>query len=87
MAPSARSIANGTYPLSRRLYLYVNRGAGRPLEPQVAEFLLYVCSRQAQEVLAREGGIAITRTIGDDECSGKLLPQGIESTARAERKG
>ena len=87
VAPSARSIANGTYPLSRRLYLYVNRGAGRPLEPQVAEFLLYVCSRQAQEVLAREGGIAITRTIGDDECSGKLLPQGIESTARAERKG
>ncbi len=86
VAPSAQTIANGTYPLSRRLYLYVNRSARRPLEPQVTEFLLYVCSRQAQEVLAREGGIAITRAIGDDECSGKLLPEGVETTARAERK-
>jgi len=86
VAPTARNIANGTYPLSRRLYLYVNRGPGRPLEPQVTEFLLYVCSRQAQEVLARDGGIAITQAIGDSECAGRLQ-EGAGSAAGPGRRG
>ncbi len=83
IAPTAASIANGSYPLARRLYLYVNRGPGRQLEPQVMEFLYYVCSRQAQEVLAKDGGIAITRAIGDSECGGKL----DQGTPRAARTG
>jgi len=86
VAPTAHNIANGTYPLSRRLYLYVNRGPGRQLEPQVTEFLLYVCSRQAQEVLARDGGIAITQAIGDSECGGRLQ-EGAGSTAGPDRRG
>jgi phosphate transport system substrate-binding protein len=85
-APTAANIASGSYPLSRRLYLYVNRGPDRRLEPQVAEFLLYVCSRQGQEVLAREGAISITRAIGDEECAGRLQ-DGAATAARAGSSG
>ena len=86
VAPTAQNIADGSYPLSRKLYLYVNRGPGRTLEPQVTEFLLYVCSRQAQEVLARDGGIAITQAIGDSECAGRLQ-EGASPTPARQAKG
>ena len=71
-APTAKNIASGAYPLSRKLYLYVNKPPGGAMPAHVAEFLRYVCSRQGQEVLARDGGIALTRELGEAECAGLL---------------
>ncbi len=70
--PTARNIAEGRYPLARRLYVYVNKGPNRPLPPQVTEFLRYVCSYEGQERLAQSGGIALTREISEAECAGRL---------------
>ncbi len=49
----------GRYPLSRYLYLYVNRAPNRPIDPLVREFLAYVLSRQGQEVVIKDGYIPL----------------------------
>ncbi len=53
--PTVPSVYNHTYPLSRFVYIFVNRPPGQPLEPKVREFLKLVLSRQGQEVVAQEG--------------------------------
>ena len=42
-----------SYPLARYLYIYINRPPGKPLAPNLLEFLRVVLSRQGQEVVAR----------------------------------
>lgn len=70
--PTARNITDGRYPLVRRLYVYVNKPPDQPLPVHVAEFLRYVCSYEGQERLARDGGIALSREIGEAECAGRI---------------
>ena len=43
------------YPLSRFVYIYINKKPSQPIEAKVKEFLKMVLSRQGQEVVAREG--------------------------------
>lgn len=50
---------NGTYPLSRFLYVYVNKAPNKPLAPLEAEFLKLVLSRQGQEVVMKDGYIPL----------------------------
>ncbi|MBI2215265.1 MAG: PstS family phosphate ABC transporter substrate-binding protein [Acidobacteria bacterium] len=45
----------GLYPLSRYLYLYVNRAPGKPLDPVRAEFLKYMLSQEGQEAVVKDG--------------------------------
>lgn len=53
----------GTYPLSRYLYIYVNKVPGRPLDPLVKQFLLYVLSQEGQEVVVKDGFIPLMEEI------------------------
>jgi phosphate transport system substrate-binding protein len=53
--PTYRNCIEGTYPLARRLFLYVNRKPGEPLPPLVRELLIFVQSRPGQAIVA-EGG-------------------------------
>jgi phosphate transport system substrate-binding protein len=46
--PSYENALNGTYPLARFLYVYVNKKPGEPLDTLTAEFIRYVCSKQGQ---------------------------------------
>ena len=43
------------YPLSRVIYIYVNRAPGKPLDPKVREFLRFVLSAKGQEDVVKEG--------------------------------
>jgi phosphate transport system substrate-binding protein len=43
------------YPLSRYVYIFVNRPPGKPLEPKIKEFLKLVLSLEGQKVVAAEG--------------------------------
>jgi phosphate transport system substrate-binding protein len=45
----------GKYPLARFLYVYINRAPNKPLDPLVQQFLLYVLSREGQEVVVKDG--------------------------------
>ena len=53
--PNLENVYSHKYPLSRYVYIYVNKKPGQALEPKVKEFLKMVLSRQGQEVVAREG--------------------------------
>jgi len=53
--PTIESVYTHQYPLSRYVYIFVNRPPGQPLEPKIKEFLKLVLSRQGQEVVAQEG--------------------------------
>jgi phosphate transport system substrate-binding protein len=53
--PTVQNVYTHDYPLSRFVYIFVNRPPGKPLEPKVREFLKLVLSRQGQQVVADEG--------------------------------
>ncbi len=53
--PTRENILNRTYPFARSVWIYVNRGPGRPLDSKVREFLRYILSREGQQDVAKEG--------------------------------
>ncbi|ANC00909.1 MULTISPECIES: phosphate ABC transporter substrate-binding protein PstS [Pseudomonas] len=61
---------NGTYPLSRFLYVYVNKAPNKPLAPLEAEFVKLVLSQAGQQVVVKDGYIplpakVVEKTLGD----------------------
>jgi len=55
VAPTAETAADGSYPLTRSLYLYAKRNPKGELAPEITEFLRFINSREGQEVIARAG--------------------------------
>jgi len=49
----------GTYPLSRFLYVYVNKHPNKDLAPLDKEFLKMILSKQGQEVVIKDGYIPL----------------------------
>jgi phosphate transport system substrate-binding protein len=45
----------GKYPLSRFLYVYINKPPGKKLDPLVEQFVHYILSREGQEVVVKDG--------------------------------
>jgi phosphate transport system substrate-binding protein len=48
-------VTSGKFPLSRFLYLYVNKAPGKPLDPLPLEFLRLMLSKEGQEVVVKDG--------------------------------
>ncbi len=57
----------GKYPLARFLYVYLNRGPGKPLDPLTREFVKLVASKQGQEVVIKDGFFPIPSSIAREE--------------------
>ena len=53
--PDYESCLNGKYPLSRFLFVYVNKKPGEPLPTLVHEFVRFVESKQGQEIVVKDG--------------------------------
>lgn len=53
--PDATHAIDGTYPLARVLYFYVNKRPNQPLPPLEREFVKLVLSKQGQEVVIKDG--------------------------------
>lgn len=53
--PTMENAKNGSYPLWRYLYVYVNQAPGKPLTPIVREFLNYIYSREGQGDVIKDG--------------------------------
>jgi phosphate transport system substrate-binding protein len=53
--PSFDKALDGSYPLGRRLYIYIAKKPGEPLSPLVREFLKFVLSKEGQEVVIKDG--------------------------------
>jgi phosphate transport system substrate-binding protein len=50
---------NGTYPLARFLYVYVNKAPNKDLSPLEREFVKLVMSKVGQEVVVKDGYIPL----------------------------
>ena len=53
--PTRETVQNRTYPLTRSVYMFLNRAPGKPLSPQVKEFMRFVLSRRGQQDVVRLG--------------------------------
>jgi phosphate transport system substrate-binding protein len=65
VTPNFETAVDGTYPLSRLLYVYVNKHPNRPLDQLQLEFVTLVLSKQGQEIVARDGYIPLPASIAE----------------------
>ncbi|MEJ2669205.1 MAG: phosphate-binding protein, partial [Gammaproteobacteria bacterium] len=56
---NAENALKGSYPLSRALYVYINKAPNKPLAPLEREFLRLVLSRAGQEIVVKDGYIPL----------------------------
>ena len=59
VAATPANALNGSYPLARALYVYVNKAPGKNLDPMTSEFLKMVMSKVGQEVVVKDGYIPL----------------------------
>ena len=64
---TAENSYSGSYPLSRFLFVYINRGQGKPLDPLVREFARLMLSREGQEAVVKDGYFPIPATVAKEE--------------------
>ena len=61
------NVINGSYPLGRFLYLYINKAPNKPLDPMIAEFCRYVFSREGQQVVIKDGYMPVPASVVEEE--------------------
>mgnify|MGYP003643488664 CR=1 FL=1 len=60
---TAANAADGTYPLSRYLYVYVNKHPNKDLSPMDREFLRFVLSKQGQQIVEKDGYVPLPTSV------------------------
>jgi phosphate transport system substrate-binding protein len=64
---TADNAYNGTYPLARFLYVYINKAPNKPLDPLVREFARLMFSREGQEAVVKDGYFPIPASVAKEE--------------------
>lgn len=64
---SADNAYNGRYPLTRFLYLYLNKPPQRPLPPLEREFVRFILSAAGQAIVQNDGFIPLSTEIANAE--------------------
>ena len=67
--PTMDNVLNGSYPLARFLYLYINKSPNKPLDPIVREFCKYIFSKEGQEIVIKDGYMPIPAKVLKEELS------------------
>ncbi|HHJ81112.1 MAG TPA: phosphate ABC transporter substrate-binding protein PstS family protein [Candidatus Tenderia electrophaga] len=67
---TAENAISGAYPLSRFLYVYVNKHPNKPLAPLEREFIKMVLSKTGQEVVIKDGYIPLPAKVVDKVLKG-----------------
>jgi phosphate transport system substrate-binding protein len=60
-------VLSGKYPLSRFLYIYVNKAPNRPADPLVREYLRLVLSNEGQTTVVKDGFLPLPKRVVDEE--------------------
>ncbi len=64
----AADVYSGNYPLSRYLYVYVNKAPNKPLDPLVREYLQATsCRKEGQEIVVKDGYLPVTGKVAQEE--------------------
>lgn len=69
---TATNAYSGKYPLSRFLFVYVNRTPGKHLDPLTSEFIRLLLSKEGQEVVIKDGFFPIPNSVAKEELSKAL---------------
>jgi len=64
---SMENAVSGKYPLSRYLYVYVNKHPNKPLAPMEAEFLKMVLSQSGQKIVEKDGYVPLSKKVVEKE--------------------
>ncbi|WKZ21966.1 MAG: PstS family phosphate ABC transporter substrate-binding protein [Candidatus Brocadiaceae baterium WH-1] len=61
------NVLDGSYPLSRFLYIYINKNPGQPLDPLVREFITFILSAEGQEIVLKDGYLPLPASVVAEE--------------------
>ncbi|MES2291369.1 MAG: substrate-binding domain-containing protein [Pseudomonadota bacterium] len=53
--PTVQTVYDHSYPLSRFVFIYVNKKPGEPIKPKIKEFLKAVLSQEGQQQVSNDG--------------------------------
>ncbi len=73
---TTESALDGSYPLARALYVYINKAPNKPLSPLEREFIKLMLSKEGQEVVLKDGYIPLP----GNTVRKTLVQLGIEAT-------
>jgi phosphate transport system substrate-binding protein len=62
-----QDVYSGNYPLSRFLYIYINKAPNKPLDPLVREYVKYILSQEGQQVVIKDGYLPVNAKTVQDE--------------------
>lgn len=62
-----QNVVAGKYPLSRYLFIYINRAPGQPLTPLVREFCKFIFSKEGQEIVIKDGYYPLPASVIKEE--------------------
>lgn len=63
IAATKQTAADGSYPLSRYFYIYINKPPNQPLLPIEREFIQLVLSEQGQAIVEKDGYVPVSAQI------------------------
>jgi len=64
---TAENAYAGLYPISRFLYVYLNKNPNQPLDPLRSEFVRFVFSKQGQEAVIKDGYFPVTAAVAEED--------------------
>jgi phosphate transport system substrate-binding protein len=53
--PTYENALNGSYPLARFLYIYVNKAPDKPMDNLTKEFVRFILSKEGQQIVVKDG--------------------------------
>ncbi|WP_116472629.1 PstS family phosphate ABC transporter substrate-binding protein [Zobellella maritima] len=60
---TSENAISGEYPLSRFLYVYVNKHPNKPLGPMEAEYIKLMLSKQGQQIVDKDGYVPVPKSV------------------------
>lgn len=66
-APTQENTMNGSYPLWRNLFIYVNKAPNKPLDPLVKEFIKFIYSKEGQSIVIKDGFFPLPQSVIERE--------------------
>ncbi|MFZ5833049.1 MAG: PstS family phosphate ABC transporter substrate-binding protein [Planctomycetota bacterium] len=67
--PTFENALDGSYPLGRALYVYVNKKPNEPLPLHVREFIKFVLSQEGQQIVVKDGFGALPASVIGEQLS------------------
>ena len=68
--PTYDNVASGKYPLSRFLYVYINKEPNKAIDPLTKEFLKFVLSKEGQEIVVKDGYYPMSAKLVNEDRAG-----------------